>query len=85
VLGEIAGSIAIGEGAGSAIKGASTFFKANTTKIFLRSEISTESNIISFTERQLQKKFKHASDFGVTGNYSPTNAAKFQTAIENFI
>jgi uncharacterized protein YjlB len=33
----------------------------------------------------LQKKFKHAKDFGVSGNYSPKNAAKLQTAIENHI
>ncbi|EYT60935.1 colicin D domain-containing protein [Microbacterium sp. UCD-TDU] len=30
---------------------------------------------------QAQKKFKHANDFGVAGNYSPTNAQSFASAI----
>jgi hypothetical protein len=33
---------------------------------------------VSFSPKQLQKKFKHASDFGVTGNYSPANAQNFR-------
>ena len=40
---------------------------------------------ITFDSKQLQKKFKHAADFGVTGNYNAANALKFQTAIENHI
>ena len=40
---------------------------------------------IKVSEKQLQKKFKHANDFGVKGNYSPANAAKFQAAIENHV
>jgi RHS repeat-associated protein len=36
---------------------------------------------VSFTAKQLQAKFKHASDFGVTGNYNPANAAKFEEAL----
>jgi len=30
---------------------------------------------------QLQKKFKHASDFGITGNYNNMNAEAFKKAI----
>jgi Colicin D len=37
---------------------------------------------ISFSERQVQRKFKHAADFGITGNYSRANAAKFQQVLE---
>lgn len=40
---------------------------------------------MDFSAKQLQKKFKHAKYFGVTGNYSLTNAAKFQSAIEAHI
>jgi hypothetical protein len=38
---------------------------------------------INFGTKQLQKKFKHAADFGVKENYSPENAQKFQEAMEN--
>lgn len=40
---------------------------------------------ITFNPVQLQKKFKHATDFGVVGNYSAANATKFQQAIESHI
>jgi hypothetical protein len=35
--------------------------------------------------KQLQKKFKHAKDFGVEGNYSLANAKKFQEALDGFV
>jgi hypothetical protein len=38
-----------------------------------------------FSAKQLQKKFKHAKYFGITGNYSLANAAKFRSALENHI
>jgi len=38
------------------------------------------------TKQQLQKKFeKHARDFGVTGNFSPANAQKFNQAIQQHL
>ncbi len=37
------------------------------------------------TTKQLQKKFKHAEDFGVSGNYSPANSKKFDEAIQNHL
>jgi hypothetical protein len=37
---------------------------------------------VSFGGKQLQKKFKHASDFDVSGNYNPANAQKFQDALQ---
>ena len=40
---------------------------------------------ISFSPQQLQKKFKHANDFGVKGNYNTANASQFQQAIENHL
>jgi hypothetical protein len=40
---------------------------------------------ISFTARQLQKKYWHARDFGFPTNYTPTNAQKFGEMLRNFI
>ncbi len=40
---------------------------------------------VSFSGNQLQKKFKHASDFGIRGNYSKANAEAFKQAIEKHI
>jgi hypothetical protein len=37
---------------------------------------------ITFGGTQLQKKFKHASDFGVNGNYSKANGKAFEDALE---
>lgn len=34
---------------------------------------------------QLQKKYKHAKDFGVEGNYNPANAEKFGQAIKDHV
>ena len=36
-----------------------------------------------FTKRQLQKKFKHAGDFGIDNNYNPVNGKAFEKAIVN--
>lgn len=35
--------------------------------------------------KQLQKKFKHAKDFGVTGSYNPANALKFEQKLKDFL
>nr|WP_232842300.1 colicin D domain-containing protein [Terrimesophilobacter mesophilus] len=43
------------------------------------------SRIIMTSPRQLQSKFKHASDFGVAGNYSKANAAEFSAALNQHI
>ncbi|HAO22267.1 MAG TPA: hypothetical protein DCQ37_18455 [Desulfobacteraceae bacterium] len=40
---------------------------------------------IKISHRQLQKKFKHAADFGIYGSYSEVNAAKFEQAIRKFM
>ncbi|WP_293353040.1 MULTISPECIES: colicin D domain-containing protein [unclassified Microcoleus] len=36
-------------------------------------------------EKQLQRKFKHASAFGIRGSYSLDNIIKFKMAIENHL
>ena len=43
------------------------------------------SKILNTTEKQLQKKFKHAEDFGVTGSFSKANATRFNSAINQHI
>ena len=43
------------------------------------------SKILGNSAKQLQKKFKHAKDFGVTGNYSKANATEFSSAINQHI
>ncbi|MBO8157597.1 MAG: hypothetical protein H0Z32_14295 [Bacillaceae bacterium] len=40
---------------------------------------------INYTNKQLQKKFKHAGDFGVSGNFNKNNATKFRNALDNHI
>ncbi len=39
------------------------------------------STVLMRTPLQLQKKFKHAGDFGVTGGYSKANASRFSAAM----
>jgi len=43
------------------------------------------SKLAPATNKQLQKKFKHAGDFGVEGNFSKANAGKFNQAIQKHI
>jgi len=38
---------------------------------------------VSYSDKKLQKKFKHASDFGVDGNNNKANQAKFKAALED--
>jgi hypothetical protein len=39
----------------------------------------------SASAAQLQKKYKHAKDFGVTGNYNLINRTKFENALRNHV
>ncbi len=41
--------------------------------------------MVKFSRRQLQKKFKHADDFGVGGKYNEENAYKYQEKLETHI
>jgi len=40
---------------------------------------------ITFSARQLQRKFKHAADFGVMGKYSRQQATMFERAIRTHV
>lgn len=50
-----------------------------------RATSTVSSKILSSTPKQLQKKFNHASDFGVSGNYNKANAANYSSAINQHI
>lgn len=41
--------------------------------------------IVRNTAQQLQRKFKHAKDFGINGNYTKSNAVEFSRAINKHI
>jgi hypothetical protein len=43
------------------------------------------SNVLIAAPRQLQAKFKHAADFGVSGNYSKAKASEFSAALFDHI
>lgn len=43
------------------------------------------SKVAPASAKQLQKKFKHAGDFGVEGNFSKANAEKFGQAIQKHL
>jgi len=42
---------------------------------------AADPRTITFSARQLQRKFKHATDFGVMGTYSRQQATMFERAI----
>lgn len=39
----------------------------------------------SASDKALQKKWKHAADFGVAGNYSPANATRYRNALDEHV
>lgn len=39
----------------------------------------------NFPTKQLQHEYKHASDFGIKGNWSKVNGAVFKQAVQNFM
>jgi hypothetical protein len=46
---------------------------------------SASSRVLNTTARQLQAKFKHASDFGIDGNWNKLSAVKFNSAINQHV
>ena len=47
-------------------------------------KLSTNRSL-DISTKQLQKKFKHASNFGVNGNYNSSNAQQFENAVQNHV
>ncbi len=48
-------------------------------------EAKVASTVLGRAPAQLASKFKHAADFGITGNYSKDNAAEFSRAIHGHV
>ena len=45
----------------------------------------TTSDVLLNSTKQLQRKFKHAADFGVTGTANKANSSKFSSALNQHI
>ncbi len=70
----------------SAAKAAETAGAARAAEAAQAANAASEaSTVLLRTPLQLQKKFKHAGDFGVDGGHSKANAAKFSAAIHRHI
>lgn len=48
-------------------------------------DAAKSSRILLRTQAQLQSKFKHSADFGVSGNYTGARAAEFSRALHRHI
>ena len=46
---------------------------------------TASSGSVYFDAAQIQSKFGHAADFGITGNYSESNALNYANALSNHI
>ena len=51
----------------------------------LKSAPASAAPAVHFDATQIQRKFGHAADFGVSGDYNPANAASFVSALSNHI
>lgn len=56
-----------------------------TSLEFVATNSAPTSDVLLNSSKQLQAKFKHAGDFGVAGNYSKANAAKYSAALNQHI
>lgn len=70
---------------GASSNGSRKFGEKIITNTAKTTTTTSSSKILQTTAKQLQKKFKHAADFGVKGNYNKANAAKFSSAINKHI
>lgn len=66
-------------------EGAFSRFTKKSTQLCSKSWRAIRGRNINVSAKTLQKKFKHAKDFGVNGNYNPASASKFQHAIEKHV
>jgi hypothetical protein len=58
---------------------------ANAKELVSRVLAKSSSRILNATTKQLQAKFKHAANFGVTGNWNKAAAGRFNSAINQHI
>jgi hypothetical protein len=67
------------------IRGLLAKFKdARQLRAAIKAADATKSKLVH-SAKQLQKKYKHAKDFGVDGNCNPANAKKYQQALDDFV
>ena len=71
-------------------KGQRVNLRPGSTKGLFKSTWATRSILslpqnVSFHPKQIQKKFKHATVFGIYGQYNKINARKFQKALKDHI
>lgn len=79
VMGDAAGGgtvLAAGAAAGLAAKGGAQV---------LRSAGAAVNRTVNFGSKQLQAKFGHAADFGVTGPWNKNSGAEFQNALQGHL
>jgi hypothetical protein len=50
-----------------------------------RAEVPAEAPRVSITPRKLQHEFKHAPDFGITGNWNKANGTLFEQALKDHV
>jgi RHS repeat-associated protein len=73
---------------GLAKKGAQAAVKESVQSAAKETAQNTGKNIareILIDSTQIQKKFKHAEDFGISGNFNKQNALEFEKAIKNHV
>ena len=66
-------------------KGAGSFVRGSVRVSQVVTKATMSSRVLNATARQLQKKFKHAPDFGITTPWNKAAAAKFKSAINQHI
>jgi RHS repeat-associated protein len=72
-------------GAGAAVKIGIRVVKASIKVHRAASAERAGRLAIKYPAKQLQRKFKHAGDFGVSGNYSKKNAKAFEAAMRKSV
>ncbi|MBI5389402.1 hypothetical protein HZB01_03420 [Candidatus Woesearchaeota archaeon] len=57
----------------------------STVSKFIKPRFSSLGGKLHISDAKLQSKFKHAKEFGVTGNYNAKNAQLYKEALDNFV
>ena len=84
MLGEIGLTVATAGIGGTAVAGARAVPRVAVAPP-LRTVDAAVERTVTASARQLQRKFKHAPDFGITGPYNTANRASFAEAVERHV
>jgi RHS repeat-associated protein len=98
---ELGTSVGIGTGIGAVTAGVGGIIAARAARraareaakeaaekagrVTARQVAKKPSSGVKFSRKQVQKKFKHADDFGVEGDYNPRSAAEFEGKLRDHI